>query len=389
MSGVERGVSDGSARDFSIDALRSILMLLGIPYHVTFLYKVDSDWSVADSQRAWVFDVLADALHSFRMAAFFLIAGYFSALLLARRPVGVWLQSRLKQIGIPLVAATLTVLPLVMVIEIYAVARPEDLWSALARKLATPGGHWVAHLWFLAVLLELSFGLALSWRWMCKLDLARLDRFFMNSPVTCTAAVILFIGVYQAFTGVPARLLSIVIADDVILMFSITEAFRFLPFFLIGVFLQGMPGTFALFRTVNPWVIACAILATAGYVVFSDVDTIYGRVVTRALTGACGVLMTSVLLAAARKLFDKKRAIVSFLVDSAIVIYVFHFPIIFLISLISNKFDLSIYFEFAFVVLLVYLFSFVVWILISRFEPLRFAFTGRARRLRDPADAKG
>ena len=71
----------------ALDALRAIALLLGVVLHsaMSFLPSpVIPIWIVADNQPTPVMGAVFFAIHLFRMAAFFLIAGYFANLLLER-----------------------------------------------------------------------------------------------------------------------------------------------------------------------------------------------------------------------------------------------------------------------------------------------------------------
>jgi hypothetical protein len=91
-------------------------------------------------------------VHIFRMATFFLVAGFFARLLFQRLGVGGFIKNRLRRIALPLVAFYPVLLPLSIA---------PIIWAAVQIGMKAPGGAqqppgipWV-HLWFLYLLLQL------------------------------------------------------------------------------------------------------------------------------------------------------------------------------------------------------------------------------------------
>ena len=96
-----------NARLAHLDALRAALMLGGIVFHSALAFA-GRDWApwVDASWAGW--GVLADFLRTWRMPAFFLLAGFFSTVLLQRTDVGPWLRRRVLRLALPLLFGLLT-----------------------------------------------------------------------------------------------------------------------------------------------------------------------------------------------------------------------------------------------------------------------------------------
>jgi glucans biosynthesis protein C len=102
-------------RYYGLDALRGAMMMLGILLHGAVFYLAEPPASMpipVERNAAFGFDVLFHFIHSFRIPAFFVLAGFFAALLVLKR--GLWgsLQNRAARVLAPLLAAMVTVLPL-------------------------------------------------------------------------------------------------------------------------------------------------------------------------------------------------------------------------------------------------------------------------------------
>ena len=92
---------DPSQRIHFLDVSRALFMLLGIPFHAALVYS-SAIWAVSSPDKSAALEYLPTILSSFRMPGFFMIAGFFAALLLQRRSAADWLRMRIVRLGIPL-----------------------------------------------------------------------------------------------------------------------------------------------------------------------------------------------------------------------------------------------------------------------------------------------
>jgi glucan biosynthesis protein C len=94
-----------SERLHALDALRATALLLGVVLHASLSFvpsPVIPIWIVADNQPTPLMGATFFVIHLFRMAAFFLMAGYFANLLLARRGTWGFVKNRAIRIAAPL-----------------------------------------------------------------------------------------------------------------------------------------------------------------------------------------------------------------------------------------------------------------------------------------------
>ncbi len=101
-----------TAREHHWDSLRAFLMLLGIPYHAAMVYHSRILWDVQSPDKSELLTFVSGVLVSFRMPAFFIVAGYFAAMMLEKRPAAEWLQGRLIRLGIPFLTGLVLLAPL-------------------------------------------------------------------------------------------------------------------------------------------------------------------------------------------------------------------------------------------------------------------------------------
>lgn len=136
-----------------LDALRALTMLLILPAHALALIGLSNGgWNGVERTAYWL-------IHVFRLPLFFLVAGYFGALLLSARGTRALLLNRLVRIGIPLVVVVLLVAPpldLLVQSQMEISLRQEGTGALLDFH---PSFAWF--LWYLAIV----YSAALLTRW--------------------------------------------------------------------------------------------------------------------------------------------------------------------------------------------------------------------------------
>lgn len=144
----------GGVRDHSLDAARSLLMILGVPYHAALIYTPDYHWLIDSPDTIPGIGLFSDFIHSFRMPAFFLISGLLIARSLRKDGPAAVLRSRATRLLVPLVAvgATFNVLQL----WLSALAADPGLTVPVFLTRTLPDafltGALAHHLWFLVEL---------------------------------------------------------------------------------------------------------------------------------------------------------------------------------------------------------------------------------------------
>jgi peptidoglycan/LPS O-acetylase OafA/YrhL len=103
-----------AGRRHDLDALRGFAMLLGIGLHASLAF-FPSFWPVQDNTSSidGFFDEFLAAVHGFRMPLFFLLSGFFTAMLWRRRGLPTLIMHRIRRIALPLLIGFLTIVPLV------------------------------------------------------------------------------------------------------------------------------------------------------------------------------------------------------------------------------------------------------------------------------------
>ena len=136
------------ARRHDLDALRAFAMLLGIVLHGALAF-IPGAWAVTDSSvegDGTPFALLTAAIHGFRMPVFFLMSGFFTAMLLRQRGLGSLLRHRARRILLPLAIAMFAVIPLTWIAWGYAagVAETDDGEAGVETTVEAEDDIWQA-----------------------------------------------------------------------------------------------------------------------------------------------------------------------------------------------------------------------------------------------------
>jgi peptidoglycan/LPS O-acetylase OafA/YrhL len=107
-------------RRHDLDALRAFAMLLGIALHAACAYSM-IPWPVMDTdQSSLLFLLFIWLVHGFRMPLFFVVSGYFTAMLASRKGIRAMLANRAARILAPCLTGLVTIVPLTLVTSSWA-----------------------------------------------------------------------------------------------------------------------------------------------------------------------------------------------------------------------------------------------------------------------------
>src|SRR3954465_13632815 len=103
-----------SERINGFDALRTVAMWLGIVLHSIIVYKANPEpnWPHDDRIFSGFLEWLYQVIHVFRMPLFFLVAGFFSRLVIMRSGINYFVTQRFKRIVVPFVLGVIIIVPL-------------------------------------------------------------------------------------------------------------------------------------------------------------------------------------------------------------------------------------------------------------------------------------
>lgn len=152
------GLMDSQERYHAFDALRGAMMLLGVALHSATAYAtVEGVWWLKDYETSQWMDALIIFIHAFRLPAFFVMAGFFGALLVEKRGWQRFIENRMSRLVLPMILGLLFLLPVLKTISVYAhyMREGKDGWTEMLAWYAR--GRYAQsiepmHLWFLETL---------------------------------------------------------------------------------------------------------------------------------------------------------------------------------------------------------------------------------------------
>jgi len=235
-----------SRRFFALDSLRASMMLLGIYLHAVVGYSREGGWPYKDAHPTAVYDWTLGLIHAFRMPLFYVMAGFFAALLTYRHGLKCFLWNRTQRILIPFVVGWTLMFPIVVLLGTYARAADQpDAWAKAFHVLVS--GEFLQHLhplhlWFLEYLILLYIIQTIA-----AVTLPRVVPQFLLSAAN---------EVFRWILKCPWK--PLVLAAPMFLALCLTR----------GGFLEDPPGFIPVFRILLPYVLAFAF----GWLLYQNQD---------------------------------------------------------------------------------------------------------------------
>jgi glucan biosynthesis protein C len=185
-------------RIHSLDSLRAIMMLLGLVIHSAITYGVldyGNAWSLKDNiSTSLSNDFIVNFIHAFRMQTFFLVAGFFGAMLFYERRPKKMIKNRIARIIIPFVVFVILLWPTIIFSFTYTNAIFDGNQNAFTDTLSMFSSPSIFipkatfHLWFLyylSVITMISVLIALIFLRLPKTSnhIKKLFRWIFSKPL--------------------------------------------------------------------------------------------------------------------------------------------------------------------------------------------------------------
>ncbi|MEM8563933.1 MAG: acyltransferase family protein [Pseudomonadota bacterium] len=149
-------------RFHGLDSLRATMMLLGLVLHSGVVYMAQSDSAIVSDPKSQSIAVgyLVFWIHAYRLPIFFLVSGFFSALLYFDRGPDTMITNRFKRLVLPFLVGWMLFVPLIAILKAYANHAFDGYAGSWQQNLPVfdmklyQNTH---HLWFLYYLALISF----------------------------------------------------------------------------------------------------------------------------------------------------------------------------------------------------------------------------------------
>ncbi len=322
-----------------LDSGRAILILLGVPYHVSLIYHPAQFWPMHSAEISAPLGWFGDFIHYFRMHAFFLISGFFATFQLSRKPSTDWLRQRMVRLGVPLLATALLLNPLQMLGM--AVGETGDwstasasLWLARLGHLGEP---WIAHLWFLIVLIIYSVGIGAIW----PLIPTRHGVHAIHLPFRLGSVGLLALTA-AGFVGwrLATATLSYLTDDGLSLVdgaLRLDYALFYLPYFVLGCVLERNRELLSTFRNWGRFAAPFGIAAFVAAQLLWRQEGPETLVLSRGLQGLSSFLLCAALFHLLMRYLDAFGHRMRGIAAAAFTIYLFHMPIVVWLGLLFDR----------------------------------------------------
>lgn len=317
----------------AMDNLRALAMLSGVLFHAALAYSplAHDVVPMADRVSSTAVDVCLWFLHLFRMPLFFVVAGFFAAMLVAKRGMVRMFRNRFMRIALPFVIF----LPFAHVALKYStlhaaqtVQHPSPVLAMIRQLLQTQGLPeqlpGTGHLWFLYYLL---FFYVLVWS-AKNFELEALAQRVRDlRPVWLLGVLPLLLVPSLAAVSAPHPA-----PESLLPQFW---AFGYYgPFFAFGYLLYGHDAMMERLRPLAPWLLAASLMLYGVFWVLLDRHAPSMRDPSASwplavIEAYISVWMTCACLIAGKAWLDRRHAVLRYLSEASYWIYLVHLPILF------------------------------------------------------------
>lgn len=383
--------STAETRLYYFDNLRALAMILGVFFHAALAYSsmLHSLWPSADSQQSPWMDIVFWFTHLFRMPVFFLIAGFFVALLVTRKGIRAMLANRAKRILLPFIIF-LPLCTLGVIAGILWAARniqhKSPVLEMVAYALANPGTPSpppsMMHLWFLYYLMLFC---VLVWI-LSYLNFNPLKN-LINRLHPLVMVIIVPLVLALALFTLPSP-------------FPAPESFLpqlwaigfFGVFFAAGYFIFHAEQFLERCKPYWPLLLALSLLAYILYYLrlpdalslTADTRSFSEKLIMALLQGCIAWWMTLVCLIAGKYALNFRNSFLRFLSESSYWIYIAHLPVLFMVQYLLMDLDLSLVSKYTLSVSATLLVCVASYLMFVRRTPIGWLLNGRKRITNQP-----
>lgn len=370
------------------DFSRALYLMLGIPFHAAVVYSLSIDWSISSPDKSQALTWLANFIHTFRMPGFFILAGLFSMMLLERRDAWPWLRTRLFRLGLPLLSATLLILPFQIIIQSLAfnildVVPADDLLAYTVGTLTRFGEPWVSHLWFLWSLIAYCIALAAVY---ALVGGSRWQRALQAFTSWCGANRFAALALFGAASATGAYVQSVIAAASPYYGNAVINYNQYAIYFGFGLLIYKSRRAHDWFLDQGPLALAVGVvLVTLSQMSATDLPSHTFKVMA-GIAGALFIVGSISRMALDRCAAPSPR--VQRLVDASFTIYLFHQPVIYVLATLFLLVNLPPVLEFAVITPVAAVISYAIHLAVSRSPLALLMFNGiRPKQQRAATDA--
>lgn len=354
-----------------MDAMRSVLMMLGIFIHSSQVYSPNQNWLVFSDTTHPLFSYIITFIHSFRMPAFFIISGFFCLMMLQRQPVKKFISSKLQRILVPLLITILTL----NLLQSFILSKVNQQVFSFYDFLIS--GDWLSHLWFLINLL-IYFLVSALIAYFCGRSIKRIAHSITILEKPPIELLILLLPICSiAIVGLNS--MGFPLYSIFLNAIDTYQIISYAPYFIFGILLFNSPILLKKFSTVH--FASLLILLTIAYIfqfvinlenkTLNDLMMIYSQ-------SLIAWLSSSIIFKIFYLYANKPSKVWLFLSNSAYSVYLFHNIIVVLLAIVLVKYNIAPFL--GFFILIISTISITLFVhkeVLLNFKVIQFLFNGK------------
>ncbi len=367
-------ITTGPERLHSLDAVRAFALLLGIVLHATMSFQPGLavvGWPLVDNSPSLTMDLTFYLIHVFRMATFFMIAGFFGHMVFHRRGARAFIKDRLRRIALPLVIFwPVVIVPLTGAL-IWGVFKLNG--GEFPEESTAPEGTEfpLTHLWFLYILLWI-YGLVLASREiLARVDRKealrnKIDKLFARITASRTASLVLAVPVAIALALIPDWIFwGGIPTPDQSLRPVASSLFIYCYLFVLGWILHRQRELLEAIRGNRMTHLLIGVVAVVVSLTLSGVESDFVTVAAgldgylyAASYGVAVLALTLAFIGYGMELFRNENTRIRYLADASYWMYVMHLPIVMLLQ--AWMMDMSLHWSIKFALINLLTFGFLL-----------------------------
>jgi len=357
-------------RIYFLDAMRSILMTLGIILHSANVFS-ESQWAIQNLQTSEFFSSLISFIHRFRMPAFFIVSGFFCHMTLSRYGHRLFINVRIPRILVPLAITAISLNS----IQNWLLMEYQEAALNLLTMDYWLQGKWLSHLWFLNCLVYYFLIASILYAYSSK---------FLHKIGSLTSTFIIRSkGLYLFSLPLFSLLLvkiSYLVPDppNHIYDLSISEFIKYSVYFVFGVLAGFRRELLWELMQPNRVKIVGVLILSAVFLYLPTEQSSLCHLFNLYIYALFPWLLCFLCFFIFYKYFNTKSAFFSYLSEASYTIYLFHHLFVILYGIILINTELNIYLKF--IILVIATFSTTALIhryLILKSPVLRYLFNGK------------
>jgi len=355
-------VAPPQKRLFYLDFLRASMMFLGVLVHASH-----SDLDLGD------YRIFRDISGLFRMACFYIISGYFSAMLFERYRLLNFIRKRVQVVFVPAIVCVLFLVP------ITNTWMKSYFYTGKANEIFLT--NWMGHAWFLFVLTLYTL-LFFLLRWFINTSQKSLENIFSLRTSKVFVLIIIVITCIFLQKGVSKFSLLLPYHEYFFQIFYLLKiALKYAPYFMLGIAMYLWRDWYhAIIVSPSLWAATTFICVTMKVILWNvEVLSFPQAFMTSILDYTTAMSISFLLFSITARFFDQDNLIIRLMSESSYTVYVVHYIIIAFLLIELQKFGVSLGFRFFIssisACILGVLFHYY---LVAKFPVLSYLFNGRS-----------